>query len=231
MITSLSLITAGNSATVSVSAQASLTNASLIVVDEAGNQATATQSVILGTAATDSITGTDQSDFIFGFDGADIIDAGSGADIITSGSEADTFKFTSINDSAASISNDTIVTFDKINNLNFGGVQDKIDLTDISSVLVNGTLSVGHTTTFTESGGFYYINSFYDLKLELDKNILTASSASGLQAYIINLTGNEGSLGKGKYLVVNNNDTELTSSDLMIEITGISQGTTINIIS
>ena len=213
MITSLSLITAGSSATVSVSAQASLTNASLIVVDEAGNQATATQSVILGTAVTDSITGTAQSDFIFGFDGAD------------------TFKFTSINHSAASISDDTIVTFDKINDLNFGDVQDKIDLTGISSVLIGGgTLSDDHTTNFSTLSGLVDINSFNDLKSYLDTTTLTASSASGLQAYIIDLTGNTGYLGQGKYLVVNNNDKIFTSDDLMIEITGI-LGDTIDIIA
>ena len=46
------------------------------------------------------------------------------------------------------------------------------------------------------------------------------SSNNGLQAYILDLTGNNDSLGKGKYLLINNNNQQMDSGDLFIELTG-----------
>ncbi|WJJ93126.1 hypothetical protein [Neopusillimonas aromaticivorans] len=59
-----------------------------------------------------------------------------------------------------------------------------------------------------------------DEKSGLSTVYLTPSSNNGLQAYILDLTGNNGSLGKGKYLLINNNNQQMDSGDLFIELTG-----------
>lgn len=69
--------------TLPVSAQSTVTNATLKVADAAGNFASSTQSVILGTSSADmEIAGTAASDFIYGFAGHDDISGNEGDDII-----------------------------------------------------------------------------------------------------------------------------------------------------
>ena len=50
-----------------------------------------------------------------------------------------------------------------------------------------------------------------------------AGAATGIQAYVINLTGNTGALGTGTYLLINNADAVMTAADVMIAWTGTSQ--------
>ena len=53
---------------------------------------------------------------------------------------------------------------------------------------------------------------------------LTASAAGGdIEAYVIDLAGNQGALGEGTYLLINNDDTQMTVADVMIAWTGTSE--------
>lgn len=97
------------SKTVPVAEQTEVTSANLKVKDSAGNTATATQSVLLGTSNADTITGTTANDIIYGFDGADTISAGDGndavyggrgADLLTGGAGSDAFYFNFLDSNA-----------------------------------------------------------------------------------------------------------------------------------
>ncbi len=74
-----------------VYAQTTLTSATLKIADEAGNFASNTRSVFLGTDGTDTITGSAVSDLIFGFGGADSMSGGDGHDVFAYSSFADLF--------------------------------------------------------------------------------------------------------------------------------------------
>lgn len=77
--------------TITVSAQGSATEGTMKVSDSAGNVASATQSVTLGTSGNDAISGTSEDDFIFGFGGDNVIRGGAGADTVAGGAGSDMF--------------------------------------------------------------------------------------------------------------------------------------------
>ncbi len=105
-------LTANTPANITVAAQGSVTTASLIVTDAAGNTTTASPAVILGTTGNNSLTGTGGNTFIFGFDGADTITAGASVDDMTGGLGNDKFVFTTTDiDTAAGAVTDIIRDF------------------------------------------------------------------------------------------------------------------------
>lgn len=81
----------GLTQTITVAAQAAATSATLKILDSAGNVATQTQSVVLGTTGNDgALTGTGASDWMFGFAGDDTISGAAGDDYIVGGQGSDT---------------------------------------------------------------------------------------------------------------------------------------------
>ena len=206
-------------ASITVEVQASATSATLKVSDASGNFATTTQSVVLGTTDNDTaLDGTARADFIYGFGGTDVLTGGDGAD---------KFVYTAIADSAASVAANKTRTFDAITDFwadNIG--DDRIDLSAINTILTGGGEATGVTVTTYTMTDFDDVDTFADLVSFLP--VLTASaegaagSTTGLQAYAIDLTGNTGALGTGKYLLVNNNNTDMDAGDLMIQLTGTS---------
>ncbi|MGE4126363.1 MAG: Ig-like domain-containing protein, partial [Pusillimonas sp.] len=82
-------MTANTPATLDMTAQDSVTNATLKIADATSNFAADTRSVLLGTTGDDLLTGTDQIDYIYGFDGEDIISGEGGDDTLAGGRGAD----------------------------------------------------------------------------------------------------------------------------------------------
>jgi len=121
-------LAANTASTITVEARSIVTNATLKVSDDAGNFATATRSVSLGTAGGDSIPGSNSADLIFGFEGNDTITGGAGAD---------TFVLAG---------NDTVVDFNSTET-------DTVDTTGLANAdavtftTVTGTLDLSGSTT------------------------------------------------------------------------------------
>jgi hypothetical protein len=87
----------GLTRTITVAAQDTVVTANLQVVDLGGHFASATHSVVLGTAGGDAaLAGTGGADFIFGFAGDDTITGGAGADVLDGGQGADVFVFNAV---------------------------------------------------------------------------------------------------------------------------------------
>jgi len=178
---------------------------------------------ITGSAAADLISGGSGADTISGGSGADSITGGAGADSLTGGAGADSFVYAAVADSAASIAANTTVSFDVITD--FTSASDKINLAAINATLAGGTAATSITVT-TLTTGVSSLNStsiatFADLKTAAD-SLLAASTSSGLKAYFVDLTGNTGALGTGKYLLINDGTAALTATDVMIQLTGTS---------
>jgi len=189
-----------------------------VVVDAAGGNNVGTLAV---TAAGDNAG----ADTISGGVGADTIIGGTGADRLSGGTGADHFVFLTATDSAATIAADTVRTFDVITD--FTTTSDKISVALLADVLAGGNATgVTVTTITTTTLGTTSIATFGALATAVNAVGLVASAAggaganTGLQAYLIDLTGNTGALGAAKYLVLNNNNTTLTAADTMIELTG-----------
>jgi Ca2+-binding RTX toxin-like protein len=170
-----------------------------------------------------TITGSAHDDTLTAGGSGDTITGGAGADTLTGGAGADSFVYKAITDSAASVAGNATVTFDTISNFTWGS--DKINLAAINTALTGGTaattITVGSLTTGAGSMNDTSIANFADLKTAIeDGNLLSASSDTGLQAYVIDLTDNTGGLGTGKYLLVNDSDTTMDIGDLLIQLTG-----------
>jgi len=182
---------------------------------------------LTGTNNADTFTGSAQADVISGGLGADTITGGLGADSLTGGSGADHFSVLTVASSAASVAANTTRTFDSITD--FTTTSDKISVAALADLLA-GADATGVTVTSVTTGGASLndttIANFAELKVAVDALGLVASAAgaagagTGLQAYLIDLTGNTGALGTGKYLVLNDTDTVLTAADAMIQIVG-----------
>ncbi len=199
-----------------------------IKTDDAVN----TGATIVGSRGIDTIIGSKFADTITGGEGVDTITAGAGADtiILTENfSAGDIVKFTAVSDSAASIAANTTVTFDTIKD--FVTTADKLNIAAINTALTGGGAATGATVTAVGTSGAgsladTTIADFAELKAAIDTLGLTASATgaaganTGIQAYLIDLTGNTGALGTGKYLVINNNNTTLDANDVMIQLTG-----------
>lgn len=177
------------------------------------------------------VVNSDNADSIAGTAAADTISGGGGADTLAGAANADIFVYAAVADSAASVAANTTRTFDAISDL-AAGANDQINIAAINATLAGGVAATGITvTTLTTDGASLNstaIATFADLKTAVDVLGLTASAtgvaggATGLQAYIIDLTGNLGALGTGKYLLINNADVEMTASDVLIQLTGTS---------
>ena len=169
---------------------------------------------LTGSAGNQAVKGSSFADFIAGGDGADSLWGGDGEDM---------FAYTSVVDSAASVAANKTITFDAI--LDFTSGEDKIALADLNVTLTGGAEATSvHVTTFAIGGGVLvdHIGTFADLAGQLVGD-LTGSVANGaLQVYILDLTGNNGALGTGKYLLVNNNNTGMDTGDLFIQLAGTS---------
>lgn len=167
----------------------------------------------------DVLVGTGGPDVINGLSGDDIITGGDGADNLSGGLGADSFVYAAVADSAASVAADTAVTFDTISD--FATTSDKINLAAINATLTGTAAAAAVVVTEKGLGGPGVINDFAALVSWVGTS-LTASDSTNLQAYVIDLTGNTGSLGTGKYLLVNNANTTMDSGDLLIQLTGTS---------
>ena len=167
----------------------------------------------------DSLSGGAGSDVIYGYGGADVFAGGTGADI---------FAYASVADSAASVSPDTTVTFDAISDFTSG--TDTISLVLINAALTGGAAATGTTistlTTSVSSMNDTTIANYAELVTAVGSLVAsaagTAGTGTGLQAYVIDLTGNTGALGTGKYLLVNDADTSMDAGDLFILLSGTS---------
>lgn len=174
------------------------------------------------TYTTASLTGSAGNDTIIGGAGNDTITGGAGADSLSGGAGNDTFVYSAVTDSAAVVTG-TAVTFDSITDFAAG---DKISLAAINAVLAGGTAATGITLTTVATAAVTVINDFAGLVTAA--GTLTASAAgaagaaTGLQAYILDLSANTGTLGAGKYLLINDNDTAMDAGDLLIQLTGTS---------
>ncbi|MDA9677879.1 hypothetical protein N9T52_00295 [bacterium] len=219
----------GANSTITVATVASV---NLSGVDfQAGNT---TKFVISGLNAGSSFTGSDGVDEFTGGTGVDSATLGLGADLFVASTGADTVNFGSdtgadkydinaVASSAASVAANTTRTFDAITQFDTG--EDKIDIAGVNTALTGAGAAgaIAIVSTLTTAGGSMNdttIATFAELKVAVDAVGLTASAAGGLKAHIIDLTGNTGALGTGKYLVINNNDTAITAADILIEITG-----------
>ncbi len=175
-------------------------------------------------------TGNNLFDDLTGGNSSDTITGAGGADTLTGGSGNDDFVYAAVSNSAASVSANNTISFDRITDFSAGA--DNLNIAAINTALTGGAAGTSVTvSTLTTAGGSLAdttIATFAELATAvgtLNGNTgWTASAAGGvIQAYLINLSGNTGGLGTGSYLVVNNNDTALTASDLMIAWTGTSQ--------
>lgn len=118
------------------------------------------------------------------------------------------------------------MTFDIITDFTAGS--DNINIAALNGtgfIAGSGTATGVNVTTiangYNASVDFTSVNTFSDLSSELFGQLIGssgggASASTGVQAYLIDLAGNTGLLGTGSYLVINDNDTDLTASDLMI---------------
>jgi len=174
-----------------------------------------------------NVTGAGGADVITTGGGADFINGNGGADTITTGGGADIVEIDAVADSAASVAADTNVTFDVITD--FTSTVDQLDVVTVADALAGGDATGVTVTTLTTGGASLNdttLADFAELKVAVDAVGLTASAAgaaggaTGLQAYIIDLTGNTGALGTGTYLVLNNADVALTAADVMVQLTG-----------
>ena len=178
-----------------------------------------------------NLTGSANADALTGNTSANIFIGGAGADVLTGGAGADDFVYLAVANSAASVAANTTVTFDSITDFTAG--TDNINIAAINTVLTGGAAATGVTvTTLTTAAGSLAdttIANFAELVVAVDNLGLTASAAgaagaaTGIQAYVINLTGNTGALGTGTYLLINNADAVMTAADVMIAWTGTSQ--------
>lgn len=175
------------------------------------------------------ITGTGAADILKAGAGNDSLTGGAGADVLTGGAKADKFIYTAVSDSAAAVAADTHRTFDALTDFCAGGQgNDSIDLSAINAVLTGGVAATGITVTALSTGsmGTANIATFAELAAAAGTLVAStggaASAMTGLQAYVIDLSGNTGALGAGKYLLVNNGNTGIDANDLMIELTGTS---------
>jgi Ca2+-binding RTX toxin-like protein len=179
---------------------------------------------LTGNAEDNILIGSAQADTISGSSGDDLITGGEGADSLTGGLGADTFVYMAVAHSAASIAANTIVTFDTITDFDSS---DFIDISDINTVLTGGAAATGVTVNTVTYGalGSNPINNFSDFVAPLNRMQASAPGGkganTGIQAFFIDLAGNGGTLGTGKYLMINNNDGQLNSNDVMIAWTGI----------
>ena len=82
-----------------------------------------------------------------------------------------------------------------------------------------GAVSILTTAASTTNLASTTINDFAGLAALTNASNM-AKSATGIEAYIIDLAGNTGALGTWKYLVINDGNDGLQATDLMIEITG-----------
>ncbi|MCP9850993.1 Ig-like domain-containing protein, partial [Cyanobium sp. Morenito 9A2] len=83
-------LASNSSKIISVTAQGSVNFTSLVVTDLAGNRATSSTQIILGTSGNDTIQGFSSDQLIYGFSGNDILNGGSGSDTLIGGSGNDT---------------------------------------------------------------------------------------------------------------------------------------------
>jgi Ca2+-binding RTX toxin-like protein len=161
------------------------------------------------------------------------ITGGAGADTLTGGAGADDFVYLAVANSAASIAANTTVTFDSITDFTAGA--DNINVAALNGTAfidANGTAAGTTVTTLITAQGSLAditIATFAELAFAVNASLLlvasaagVAGAATGLQAYLIDLTGNTGALGTGSYLVINNADAVLTAADVMIAWTGTS---------
>ena len=169
------------------------------------------------------------NDIVTGGTVNDTIDGDAGADVLTGGTGNDDFVYPALADSPATVAANTTVSFDTITD--FTTATDRLDFTTLGDALAGGNATGVTVTTLTTGNASLNdttIATFAELKVAVDAVGLTASAAgaaggnTGLQAYVIDLTGNTGALGTGKYLVANNTDTALTVADAMIALTGTS---------
>ncbi len=164
----------------------------------------------------DAISGGSGADSIFGGAGQDYLFGGEGADQITGGMDADTVIFDEVSESAATVAATTVAGFDTITDF---GATDTIYLGLVNSALTGGAAASVITLTqlaLTDTT----IADFSELAAAiLADGGLDASSDAGLQAYLVDLTGNTGALGTGSYLLVNDNDTTMDGGDLMVTFT------------
>ncbi len=197
----------------------------------AGAYVISTESMITAGDLEFVITGTGAADVLKGGAGNDSLTGGAGADVLTGGAKDDKFIYTAVSDSAASVAADTHRTFDALTDFCATGQgNDTIDLSAINAVLTGGVAATGITvtalTTGTGSMNSTNIATFAELVTAAGTLVAStggaASATTGLQAYVIDLSGNTGALGTGKYLLVNNSNTAIDVNDLMIELIGTS---------
>jgi hypothetical protein len=118
------------------------------------------------------------------------------------------------------------VTFDTI--VDFTTGSDEFDVILLADILAGAANATGATVTALSTGAASLndttIATFAELKVAIDAVGLTASAAgasgatTGLQVYTIDLAGNTGALGTGRYMLLNDNDTVITATDAMFEI-------------
>lgn len=135
-------------------------------------------------------------------------------------------------DTAASVAANTTVTFDTITDFTSGS--DTIVITAVNAVLAGGVAATGVTlTTLTTAAGSIAdttIDDFAELAAAIAAGpaVMVASDAGaagpaiGLQAFLIDLTGNTGALGTGSFLVINDANANLQATDVMFALTGTS---------
>ena len=84
-------VTANTPATLTLVAQAAITDATLKIVDGAGNLTAAAATFQLGTSSDDLVIGTSTADFLYGFAGNDTLDGANGIDTLSGGLGNDTY--------------------------------------------------------------------------------------------------------------------------------------------
>ena len=142
-----------------------------------------------------------------------VIEASSGLENLSGTGDVDIFEFHSSTDSAATIAADTTRTFDSISN--FASNIDKIQLDSV------GTLDFSTDAVVTlNQRSLTDVDTFTELASQL--GTLSASTATTVEIYDINITGLLADAGTNHIFVVNDNDTSLTADDLMIGLTASS---------
>jgi hypothetical protein len=169
--------------------------------------------VVEGADRDDVIIGGSGDDVLSGGAGLDVILGGLGADVITGGADVDVIAFDTVAESAATVAATTLAGFDTVTDF---GASDIIDLSSVNQALTGGAAASVITLTqlaLTDTT----IADFSELAAAILADAgLDASSGAGLQAYLVDLTGNTGALGTGSYLLVNDNDTTMDGGDLMV---------------
>ena len=129
--------------------------------------------------------------------------------------------FTSSTESQATVSSDTIVVFDNITD--FASESDKISLDQAGSIDFASGASASVTTAAVAN-----VATFVDLEAAIEAVIgsLAASSSSNAKVYDVTLSGNGlAAAGVEHLVIVNDGDDALSTSDLMIELSGTSSNT------